>query len=250
MSPFAASSGQIILSVAAPVLFVLLLWTVEKRGPLAPAIQKTKGVVAPYFSSIAVLFGLFTALLMSDVWQKDSEARQSVQAEDSALRGLLHLARVNGLEAKLLVDIKTYVAAASQENPFSRADSGARNATDRAYEALFTTVQNIVGLDTPTMVTFQGVATELRHARDRRLYLTDDATAPIKWLSILVLGALTQIAILMVHIGNRRAMHASTGLFTVAFTLCLLFIAIFDMPFEIALAREPAATLNHMLKGL
>lgn len=250
MLGIASSSWQIGLSVVAPTAAVLLIWWVEARSPLAPALQRTTGVVAPYFTSIAILFGLFSALLMSDVWQKDSAARQSVQAEDDALRGVLHLARVEGLETALVPEVKAYAVAAGQENPYSRAERDARIATDRAYEALLRTVTELPILDNPTKAAFLAAAVELRRARDRRLYLSDDETAPIKWLSILVLGALTQMAILLVHIGNRRALRASTGLFTVAFTFCLVFVALFDMPFEIALEHEPAATFNQTIQDL
>ena len=52
------------------------------------------------------------------------------------------------------------------------------------------------------------------------------------------------------HIGNRRALRVSVGLFTVAFTFCLVVIAIFDTPFELALANEPGATLSRTIEGL
>lgn len=249
MNPAVFSNWQIVLSVITPLVVALTICTLERRGPLAPALQRTTGVVPPYFGSIAVLFGLFTALLMSDVWQKDSAARQSVQAEDNAIRALLHLARVNGVEQTLSANIRAYVAAASNENPFSSTNP-ARAVTDRAYEALLKSIETIPNLDNPTKATLLATGVELRHARDRRIYLADDETAVIKWASILVLGALTQMAILLVHIGNRRALRASVGLFTVAFTFCLVIIAVFDMPFEIALSDEPRATLNHTIRSL
>ena len=90
----------------------------------------------------------------------------------------------------------------------------------------------------------------MRRARDRRLYLAADETAPIKWLSALVLGALTQIGLMLVHTGTRRAIRVGLGLFTVAFTFCLVIIATFDLPFELVLAHEPGATLARTLEGL
>jgi hypothetical protein len=94
------------------------------------------------------------------------------------------------------------------------------------------------------------VGAELRQARSRRLYLADDETATIKWLSVLVLGALTQIAIVLVHAGNKQAIRISVGLFTVAFTFCLMIVGVFDQPFELVLANEPGTTLGRTLKGL
>jgi len=130
------SSGDIVLSLLTPLAVALLILILEKRGPLAPALQRTTGLVGPYFTSVAILFGLFTALLMNDVWRKDNAAWQSVQAEDDALRAILQLARANDIEAELAPQIKAYVAAASRENPYSKAAATARDDTDRAYEAL------------------------------------------------------------------------------------------------------------------
>jgi hypothetical protein len=64
---------------------------------------------------------------------------------------------------------------------------------------------------------------------------------------MIVLGALTQIAILLVHTGERTAVRISVSLFTVAFTFCLLIVAIFDTPFEMTLVNEPGKTFNRTL---
>ena len=61
------STWQIVLSIVTPAAVAFLISKLESRGPLAPAIQRTTGLVAPYFTSVAILFGLFAALLMSDV---------------------------------------------------------------------------------------------------------------------------------------------------------------------------------------
>jgi hypothetical protein len=246
---FAVSSWEIVLSAATPVAVALILFTLEARGPLAAALQRPLGLVGPYFTAIAILFGLFTSLLMSDVWQKDNAARQSVQVEDDTVRALLQLARINDL-ANLIPQLKTYVAAVSKENPYSRDEPGAREGADRAYEAMVASVSHAYGLDSSARSFILGTLGELRRARDRRLYLADDETVGIKWLSIVVLGALTQIAILVVHTGNRPAVRLSVALFTVAFTFCLVVLAVFDAPFEIVLSGEPGKTLNRTLEGL
>jgi len=241
------STWQIVLSVVTPLAVAALILALEARGPLSPALQRTTGLVGPYFTSVAVLFSLVTALLMNDVWQKDLDSRHSVQIEDGALREFIQLVRVDGLDRIFVPPIKAYAAAAAGENPFQ---PGARERTDAAYEVLLAAATHITGIDGTARTALFAALTELRHARDRRLYLADEGTTAIKWLSILVLGALTQIAIMLVHIGNRRAIRVSVGLFTVAFTFCLVMVAIFDTPFELALADEPGATLSRTVQRL
>jgi hypothetical protein len=250
MSWFAFSPWQIILSVVVPALVAVVVCLAETRGPLAAPLQKTTGIVGPYFTGLAILFALVASQMLTEVWQKDNAARLSVQAEDDAIRAMMHLARVHGLEAAIVPPIKAYIAAAARESPFSKVGSKPRDTTDRAYEALQGALARAPGLDVPARGTLLATGVELRHARDRRLYLADDQTTAIKWASVLVLGALTQIAIMLVHIGHRRALRVSVGFFTVAFAFCLVLIAIFDAPFEASLAQEPADTLNETLKTL
>ena len=123
MTWLSVSLWQIALSIAIPTLVAVLTCVAEVRGPLAKPLQRTTGIVAPYYSGIALLFALVTAQMLSEVWQKDNAARQSVQAEDDAIRSLLHLAKVHDIQKAVQPSIREYIAAASRENPFSRAGS-------------------------------------------------------------------------------------------------------------------------------
>lgn len=55
---------------------------------------------------------------------------------------------------------------------------------------------------------------------------------------------------MLVHTGSRPAVRVSVSLFTVAFTFCLLIVAIFDTPFEVTLANEPGRTFHQTLEEL
>jgi hypothetical protein len=241
---------QIPLSLFTPAAVALAICLLEAKGPLSSVLQSGKGLVPPYFGAIAILFGLFTALLTSDVWQKDNAARQSVQMESDALQGIVHLARANGLQDALLPHVKAYIQAASREDPYSHTIDAARGATASALEAMQASIVQANRLDSSGRSALLSASSDLRRAHDRRLYVANDSTAPIKWLSILVLGALTQIAIMLVHIGNRSALRLGVGLFTVAFTFCLVIVAVFDLPFEIVLSHEPRTSLERVLAGL
>ncbi|MBS0540637.1 MAG: DUF4239 domain-containing protein [Proteobacteria bacterium] len=239
---------EFVVSLLFPATAAVLLCQAETRGPLAKVLARTTGIVPPYIAAIVIIFGLFAARLTNDVWERENGARQVVQMEDDALRGLLHLANITDSRAAVLPAIQAYAKAAAAESPYSKAATTARQDTDKAFEALLVAVAGVRGLDPPLRSSFLSTATDLRRARDRRLTIADDQTAPIKWVSIAFLGVLAQISILLVHIGNRRALRASVGLFTVAFTFCLTLFALFDQPFETVLAKEPANTLSHLLE--
>ena len=250
MSGFLASSWELVLSAFAPLAMACGLFALEARGPLAATIRSGRGLVAPYFTVVSIILGLFAALLVSDVWHKCNEARHAVQAEGDAVHLIAHLARANGIEAMSMPRLKTYAEAASAENPYSAAIDARRGETGKAYQELLVALSTVVGIEPPVRAALLGAARELLNAHDKRLHLANDVTAPIKWLALLVFGGITQIALMLVHVDNRRPMRVAVGLFTVAFSFCLVVVAIFDAPFEIVLSDEPGATLRLVLQGL
>ena len=138
--------------------------------------------------------------------------------------------------------------ASSKEEVHPRATEAAREKTEAAYQELLTTLVCVPGPDGASRASLLKGATDLKRAHDGRFYLAEDYTAPIKWLSIVIFGLLTQIALMLVHIGQRPAMRAAVGLFTVAFSTCLIVMTIFDAPFDKVLSDERAATLGALLK--
>lgn len=225
----------------------LLIFTAEEHGPLA---QSSKGVVAPSFSSIAIVFGLFAALLASDAWQKDTVARRTVHDEANAARIVAQFSRAAGVDASVLPKLKAYLEASRAEEAYAPTIAAARAKTEKAFEELLAMLVQAPDLDVVARASMIKDARDMMKAHDDRSYLADDFTAPIKWLAIVIFGALTQIALLLVHIGQRRAMRVAVSLFTVAFSSCLIVMAIFDSPFDKILSDEPRTSLGAVLKTL
>ncbi|MBY0321691.1 MAG: hypothetical protein K2X72_23415 [Reyranella sp.] len=72
---------ELALSAIVPAVLAILILSAEQHGRLAWSIQACKGVVAAFVPAIAVVFGLFAALLASDAWQKDTLARRILNDE-------------------------------------------------------------------------------------------------------------------------------------------------------------------------
>ena len=244
------SPWQIALSALLPILFCILLLWMEAKGPLSKPIRDSKGLVGPYFTSVSILFGLFAALLANDVWQKANEAKRAVQAEADSMHVLAHLSRAHGVDDVVLPKLRAYARAASAEQPHSPDIGKQRDATGNAYLDLLTTLSQLHPADAAVRNSNQTAARELLRAHDSRFYLANDVTAPVKWLAILVFGCITQVALLLVHAGNPRASRIAVVLFTVAFSFCLIMVAIFDAPFEIMLSDEPGKTMRQALERL
>lgn len=239
---------QLALSVAVPVLLATIILAAETYGPLAAPIQSCKGIVAPYFSVVAIVFGLYAALLASDAWEKDIQARHIVSQEANTARLIAHTVRAMGVEATVLPKLKAYLEFSGNEMAHGLVIASARIKTEHALDELVTAIVREPSLDPSSRAILIGDARDMTRARDNRIDLADDATIPIKRLVIVIFGALTQIALMLVHIGQRRAMRVSVSLFTVAFSVCLIFAAIFDSPFENFMPDEPRASLSGVLK--
>ena len=51
----------------------LMVW-LSFRSRLSPRIRSFKGVVAPFFTSTAIIFGLLVGFLSNDIWERNSLA--------------------------------------------------------------------------------------------------------------------------------------------------------------------------------
>ena len=97
MSP----AWELALSVIIPAVLAILILLAEQRGPLAAPIQACNGLVPAYLPAIAVVFGLFAALLASDAWQKDTLARRILGDEVDAARVIAQFSRAAGIDSHL-----------------------------------------------------------------------------------------------------------------------------------------------------
>ena len=73
-----------------------------------------------YVPAIAVVFGLFAALLASDAWQKDTLARRILGDEADAARVIAQFSRAAGIEGQVMPRHKAYLEASSKEKHYTR----------------------------------------------------------------------------------------------------------------------------------
>lgn len=250
MGGWLSPAWELALSALIPAVLAIVILLAEQRGALAAPIQACKGLVPAFVPAIAVVFGLFAALLASDAWQKDILARRILADEVDAARVIAQFSRAAGIDSQVVPKLKAYLEASSKEPHYTSAAEAARAVTEKAYEDLLAVVLRTPLADAASRATLIKGATDLKRAHDDRFYLAADRAVPIKWLSIVVFGALTQIALMLIYVGQRHHMRVVVGLFTVTFSACLIVVAIFDTPFDRILFDEPAASIGEVLKTL
>jgi membrane protein YdbS with pleckstrin-like domain len=82
-------------------------------------------------------------------------------------------------------------------------------------------------------------------ARSDRLALAADRTSDVKWTTVLILGVMTQVSIVLVHLTKRDAQIAALAVFSVVVVITLGLIALQERPFagDISIAPAPLTDL-------
>ncbi|WP_398480360.1 hypothetical protein [Tardiphaga sp.] len=219
-------------------------------SPLRKQIQKLNGIVAPFFSSVAILFGLLTGFLANDVGERGRHAVRAMQAEASEIRNVyaLSIAAVSDM-TDIRKALKVYVnSVLTDEWPAMIRDEPSPR-TEVAYDDVLREVSDLsVGREsgTPVQVALLSAVIRAGTARSERLSIAADQTNDLKWVSVLILGLLTQVGLALVHMDRPRAMLTALTVFGSAAIVALGLIALQEHPYEGAF-RVSKAPLQHLL---
>jgi hypothetical protein len=218
------------------------------HSPLRGRIQKLNGIVAPFFSSVAILFALLTGFLANDVGDRNRHAVRAVQTEAGEIRNVyaLSVASVSDM-TDIRTAMKVYVKSVlGDEWPAMQARRFSPR-TDAAFDDLLREVSDpsiTRDASAPVHVALLGAAIRAGTARNERLSLAADQTNDLKWLSVLLLGLITQLALSLVHMDRPRAMLTALTVFGTGAVVALGIIALQEQPYEGAFRVSPAPLEN------
>jgi hypothetical protein len=246
LSAFGLFAVLIALYGGVTVLLSLIVFRSRLKNPL----QSCNGVVAPFFNAVAILFALLTGFLANDVSERGRHAVRAVQAEAGELRNIHTLSVASASDMRTIrAALKAYVAAVAADEWPAMAEGRTAPRAAAAYDDLLREVS------VPSIAKSSGAAVHASllnaavragTARNDRLALASDHTNDLKWLAVIVLGALTQVAIALVHLDRPRAFLAALTLFSIAAVVALGIIALQEYPFDGAfrVADTPIAALQ------
>lgn len=219
------------------------------RSPLRRRVQTLNGIVAPFFSSVAILFGLLTGFLASDVGERGRHAVRAMQAEASEIRNVyaLSVAATSDM-TDIRTALKVYVGSVLTDEWPLMMQGQPSPRTEVAYDDVLREVSDLnVGRDSGTPVQVALLAATIRAgtARSERLSIAADQTNDLKWVTVLILGLLTQIGLALVHLDRPRAMLTALTVFGSAAIVALGLIALQEHPYDGAfrVSKEP---LEHL----
>lgn len=227
---------------------VILSWLCH-HSPAAQRIQGWKGLVAPFFTVVSLLFGLFLAFLAADVWERKAEAQRAVVAERDALTAMIELTAAaaprGGSLHQAVVD---YVeAVVTDEWPRMEDQQSSADADERLNRLLYVVASEPPRLGVAPVVheALLQKALRAREARGDRLSLSDDRVERLKWLSVLLLALMTQIALCAVHLDRAAPQRLALAIFTVAGVIAICVVAAYERPFDgpIRIPPDPLAEI-------
>jgi hypothetical protein len=218
---------------------VALVFASVLRGRIATF----TGVVGPFFSAVAVLFGLLTGFLGYDVAERNRQAVRAVQAEAGEIHNVYTLSIASVTDMRKIRDaLKSYVGAVLRDE-WPSLNGASASPVDEAYDNLLGEVSDpAISRDAsaPVHAAMLNATVRIGTARNTRLSLSTDRTNDLKWVSVLILGIITQIAIAVVHLERPRAMAAALAIFSTAAVVALGMIALQEDPFSGVFQVSPA----------
>jgi hypothetical protein len=230
-------SGALAIILIPFVLFYLIaagiVWLTH-LSPARPFFASCIGIAGPFFASVAVLFGLFSAFLASDVQHRNAEVKAAIFREADGVRTILRLDEPLGAAGSpVTVAAVGYVQSvltkewpAMQKRVSAAEDLGALRSLTLAVLA----PELIAALPTSVhQAMLQGLV-EVRQSRLERLTLTAGHIEPMNWLAMLILGVLTQVAVAVVQLERLRPQALALFVFTTAFAATVVLIGFGEQP--------------------
>jgi len=215
-----------------PVASSLVLFWVGTR-PFVAALVRPPDIAMAYLGTITLLFALFSAFMMDDIWRRESRVVEIITQEALSIQSIIDLSDTCGAPcgairanaqryAQLLVDHEWNIEW-SEQSPL-------------AHKELVSMVPLLGTLDKDAAVSnavrsglYAGYRDLQQQHTERYAIITFDM-APHRWIMVTLLGVLTQIALMTLHAGRPNALATVLCVFTVAFISMLTYTASLAWP--------------------
>jgi len=225
------------------MLSALVIWWISQRPPLGKRVQTLTGVVAPFFGSVAILFALLTGFLASDISDRNRQASRVMLAEMDSLHTTQTLSVASiGDMAAIREALRVYAQSVVKDE-WPHMEEGRSPKTEAAFGELLRKVSDpAIARDSGQAVNTALLAAVARlgSARSDRMALAEDKTNELKWLTVLILGIITQISIGLVQLDKPRAQAAALTVFSSAVIVALTLIAAQEEPYSGIVRVSPA----------
>jgi len=218
---------------------------IVSRSSIAVDLKATSPVM---LTPLSVIAALLIAFLASRVWANLDHANTDIAREASALRESVLLADAMPGDVRTAVRsaVKTYLQFVETEDWPAMAEGRAslREAPPGLADAL-ASISSFVPAAPGQQVAQQRAVVAVEQALEARwdrILLSKATIAPIQWLVVVILAALTLVTIAMVHIERPTTIAVNLFIFATAVAACLVLLMVNDRPFATGgITIEPGA---------
>jgi hypothetical protein len=227
----------------------ILLFLISFILPTRETVRNFRGVVAPFVGTVAVIFGILLGFLANDVWERERRAGAAVRSEAESLLAISKLSETFGLPHDPLAGaLRNYIETVVRDEWPSMREGESTDSGEAVLEQLLRTISQTDmekiagGTDLHRLLIDAGLG--VRAARSERLRLSRDASAELKWLLVLVLAAISQIAVAVVHLESPRPQIVALTLWTASLIFVIGLLAANEWPFSSPNAIGPEPLLR------
>ena len=234
----------VIYLVAAAISGIVLKLAVGERAGAFRAVSP--GLLPP----LGVVFGLVVGFLAVQVWNDVGQAQTAVNDEASALRSvvLLGASFPGEPQTRIRTLVRQHIEEAlNEEWPAMAGQHATLNAVPAPLaKALSLTLALKPHSDGQKVAQTQMVASleTALDARRERIIVSESRVNWAKWAAVVLLAALTLLAIAFVHSERRATTAIAMGIFASAVAVCVLMIASQDRPFAGPFAVKPGPLIQ------
>ena len=204
-----------------------------------------KGVSPGMLPPMALVFGLVVGFLAAQVWSDANTAQAAVNREASALRAAVLLSErypaPTGARIRMLVD-RHIQQAVTVEWPAMAEQRATLTLVPAALGKALAVALALSPTSEGQTVAQRELVASLQtafDARRQRVIVSESSVNWVKWTGVILLAALTLVAIAFVHCDNRLTAAVAMGVFAGAVAVSLVMIAAQSRPFAGQLAITP-----------
>lgn len=216
------------------ILFPLLsgIFTIYAFNKLDHSKFQVRGVTPPYFAALVLMFSLFASLTAGDVWQRISKDNALITSEADSLRSILRYSEY--LDAtnkeKVIELVEHYKLNELRLNSATQNTGEIYVGINQAWAGLYKIAMDsqFITKNSHLQEKFLSTVLDLKSFRFQRLESSKSHISIYKLIVITIFGVLTQFAIALCHAGEFRALLATVTLFSVAFSVAMGFLTIFE----------------------
>jgi hypothetical protein len=232
--------------IAAAISWAVLRLAVGETARAFKAVSP--GLLPP----LGVVFGLLVGFLAVQVWNDVGQAQTAVDREASALRSVVLLGESfpRAPQARMRALVRRHIKeAVNAEWPAMAGQHATLTAVPaplaEALDLALALEPHSEGQKVAQREMVAALETAL-DARRERIIVSESRVNWAKWTGVVLLAALTLLAIAFVHSEKRATTAIAIGIFASAVAVCLLMIASQDRPFAGPFAVKPDALVQVM----